>query len=112
MESLYDGLTGIGVRRERINLRVVRFRDGVNPEVKPTAAARIGHIAMVSCRCGSRNPAITVAWSRDRGTSLELAEAVGLALVFGCRSGICGTCATQIISGLSTTPPPPPSMKI
>src|SRR5262252_6520310 len=55
MESLYDGLTGIGVRRERINLRVVRFRDGVNPEVKPAAAARIGHIAMVSCRCGSRN---------------------------------------------------------
>jgi len=30
---------------------------------------------------------------------LELAEAIGLAPVFGCRSGICGTCATRITSG-------------
>jgi antitoxin MazE len=42
---------------------------------------------------------VTAQWSRDSGTLLELAEAVGLAPVFGCRSGICGTCATRIISG-------------
>ena len=30
---------------------------------------------------------------------LELAETVGLAPVFGCRSGICGTCAIRIVSG-------------
>jgi uncharacterized protein len=43
--------------------------------------------------------AVTAEWSRDKGTLLELAEAVGLAPVFGCRSGICGTCATRITSG-------------
>src|ERR1700688_2570986 len=42
---------------------------------------------------------ITAEWSRDKGSLLELAEAVGLAPVFGCRSGICGTCATRIASG-------------
>jgi hypothetical protein len=39
------------------------------------------------------------AWSREDGTLLELAEEVGLAPAFGCRSGICGTCKTRIISG-------------
>jgi uncharacterized protein len=34
-----------------------------------------------------------------QGALLELAESVGLAPVFGCRSGICGTCAARIISG-------------
>jgi uncharacterized protein len=38
-------------------------------------------------------------WSRDRGTLLELAESIGLAPNFGCRSGICGTCTTRILSG-------------
>src|ERR1700733_290735 len=39
------------------------------------------------------------AWSRNRGTLLELAGATGLAPTFGCRSGICGTCTTRILSG-------------
>ena len=42
---------------------------------------------------------VTAAWSRDKGSLLELAEAVELAPVFGCRSGICGTRATRITSG-------------
>jgi hypothetical protein len=35
--------------------------------------------------------AVTVEWTREKGALLELAEKVGLAPVFGCRSGICGT---------------------
>jgi hypothetical protein len=42
---------------------------------------------------------VTAEWSHDKGSLLELAEAVGLAPVFGCRSGIFGTCATRITSG-------------
>jgi hypothetical protein len=38
-------------------------------------------------------------WSREDGTLLELAEEVGLAPAFGCRSGICGTCKTPILHG-------------
>jgi ferredoxin len=30
---------------------------------------------------------------------LEFAEAIGVAPKFGCRSGICGTCTTRILSG-------------
>jgi len=39
------------------------------------------------------------AWSREDGTLLELAEEAGLAPPFGCRSGICGTCKTRIVTG-------------
>ena len=38
-------------------------------------------------------------WSANRGTLLELAESIGLAPNFGCRSGICGTCTTRILNG-------------
>jgi ferredoxin len=38
-------------------------------------------------------------WSHVSGTLLELAESVGLAPVFGCRSGICGTCVTRLSAG-------------
>jgi ferredoxin len=36
---------------------------------------------------------------REDGTLLELAEEVGLAPAFGCRSGICGTCKTRMLGG-------------
>jgi hypothetical protein len=42
---------------------------------------------------------VTAEWSHGKGNLLELAEAAGLAPVFGCRSGIFGTCATRITSG-------------
>lgn len=42
---------------------------------------------------------IETAWSRENETLLELAEEAGLAPAFGCRSGICGTCKTRIVSG-------------
>ena len=69
-------------------------------EVKPEAAGPArpdsdGAVPIRFARCS----AITVEWSRDKGTLLELAEEAGLAPVFGCRSGICGTCATKITSG-------------
>ena len=100
MQSLHDGLTGIGVRRERIHyeffgsgtaLRSPRPRPRrlPGPDDRPRAAVPIRFA----------RSAITAEWSRDKGTLLDLAEAVGLAPVFGCRSGICGTCATRITTG-------------
>jgi ferredoxin len=53
-----------------------------------------GAVTVCFAKCG-----VTAQWSRDSGTLLELAEAFGLAPVFGCRSGICGTCATRSTSG-------------
>jgi ferredoxin len=38
-------------------------------------------------------------WQAVDGTLLEFAEESGLAPAFGCRSGMCGSCKTRIISG-------------
>jgi len=99
MQSLYDGLSGIGVRPERIHYESFGSGTALRPEAKAETPARTGHLGDGAVPIRFAKSAITAEWSRDKGTLLELAEAVGLAPVFGCRSGICGTCATRIASG-------------
>jgi ferredoxin len=41
----------------------------------------------------------TCTWIKEVGTILDLAEAQGIALDFGCRAGNCGTCLTAIKEG-------------
>jgi antitoxin MazE len=60
---------------------------------------RIGQLGDSAVPVRFAQSGVTLQWSHDSGSLLELAEAVGLAPVFGCRSGICGTSATGIISG-------------
>jgi carnitine monooxygenase subunit len=98
MQSLYDGLSGIGVRRERLYYESFGSGTALKPEAKPEAVRSAQHAAgMVPVRFAKSS--VTAEWSHDKGTLLELAELVGLAPVFGCRSGICGTCATRITMG-------------
>jgi ferredoxin-NADP reductase/phenylpropionate dioxygenase-like ring-hydroxylating dioxygenase large terminal subunit len=99
MQSLYDGLSGIGVRRERIHYESFGSGTALKPEAKAEAPLRTGQIGDGAVPVRFAKSAVTAEWSRDKGTLLELAEMVGLAPVFGCRSGICGTCATRISSG-------------
>ena len=42
---------------------------------------------------------IEALWQPGSGTLLEFAEESGLAPAFGCRSGICASCKTRILSG-------------
>jgi len=99
MATLYDGLTGIGVRRERIHYESFGSGTALKPELHPEIPARISASDDGSVPIRFAKSGITAEWSRDKGSLLEFAEAVGLAPVFGCRSGICGTCATRITSG-------------
>ncbi len=55
---------------------------------------------------------LTVNWSTEYGSILEIAEACDVPTRFSCRSGVCHTCVTPIVSGRTeyTQPPlePPP----
>ena len=42
---------------------------------------------------------ISVEWNRSKGSLLDLAEAEGLRPDYSCRSGICQTCTTKLVSG-------------
>ena len=46
-------------------------------------------------------------WDVSRGTLLDLAESVGLRPAYSCRSGVCQTCATRIVSGQVSYKQPP-----
>lgn len=96
MQSLYDGLIGLGVREERIHFEsfgpaTVLKHDHAAPPPGPIAE---GPVLVRFAASGAE-----VEWSPSKGTLLELAEAAGLSPDFGCRSGICGTCATRITCG-------------
>ena len=99
MQSLYDGLGGLGVRRERIHYESFGSGTALKPEAKPEVPLRAAGLGDGAVPVRFARSAITAEWTSDKGTLLELAEMVGLAPVFGCRSGICGTCATRLTSG-------------
>jgi ferredoxin-NADP reductase/phenylpropionate dioxygenase-like ring-hydroxylating dioxygenase large terminal subunit len=98
MNSLYAGLTGMGVRPERIHYESFGPGTVLKPEITPKpgeAAARADGVARVRFA----KSGVDALWSGDKGSLLELAEAAGLAPKFGCRSGICSTCKTTITGG-------------
>jgi ferredoxin-NADP reductase/phenylpropionate dioxygenase-like ring-hydroxylating dioxygenase large terminal subunit len=96
MNSLYHGLTGIGVPPERIHYESFGPGTVLKPDLprKPSEESRADSVGVKFARSG-----IETTWSREDGTLLELAEEVDLAPAFGCRSGICGTCKTRILRG-------------
>ena len=49
---------------------------------------------------------LTVNWSSDYGSILELAEACDVPTRFSCRSGVCHTCVTRLIAGTTVHPAP------
>ncbi len=99
MNSLYSGLMGFGVRPERIHFESFGPGTVLKPEIPKGTAQRVDGADSISARVRFAKSMIDATWSPDKGTLLEFAEEVGLAPAFGCRSGICGTCKTQIESG-------------
>jgi len=94
MQSNYDGLIAAGVPRARI--RFESFGGGALT-LKPEVHAVGKQMPPVPVRFAKSD--ISAEWAPERGTLLEFAETLGIAPVFGCRSGICGTCATTLKQG-------------
>ena len=99
MNSLYSGLTGMGVPPERIHYESFGPGTVLKPEIPKRSIEPIDQASALSVRVRFVRSEIEAAWQPGDGTLLELAEEAGLAPAFGCRSGICGSCRTRIISG-------------
>jgi len=99
MQALHDGLAELGVRDERIHYESFGPATVLKHDAKPKQPPAKGETVdgpVPVCFAASD---LEVAWSPDKGTLLDLAEAAGLNPAFSCRSGICGTCATRIKCG-------------
>lgn len=99
MQSLYDGLTGLGIRPERIHYEsfgpaTVLEHPAAAPQPIPRGQPVTGPVTVHFAKSD-----VKTEWTPDRGTLLELAEAAGVKPAFSCRTGICGVCATRMQCG-------------
>lgn len=100
MGGLFDGLKSLNVSEERIHYEF--FGPGATlhkerPGGPESLAAEVGDrepVTVLFARSG-----IEATWDPSRGSLLDLAESAGLQPAYSCRSGICQTCATRIVSG-------------
>ncbi|WP_109481869.1 pyridoxamine 5'-phosphate oxidase family protein [Paraburkholderia sp. C35] len=97
MRDLYEGLRALNVADERI-----RFEAFGPASVKrtPTHAAvaeeklEAGGVQVTFARSQQ-----TVQWLPKHGNLLDFAEKHGIETQSSCRSGMCGTCSTKVLSG-------------
>lgn len=92
MQTIYDGLVGLGVRDERIHFE--RFGPAsIQRQVIETDDAAES-VVVTFAQSGK-----TARWRPEHGSLLDLAERNGLTPMSSCRTGLCGTCATHLVSG-------------
>jgi ferredoxin-NADP reductase/MOSC domain-containing protein YiiM len=110
MDDVAVALAGVGIGPARIHTERFGSRSPINPGVVGTDAPPPhqppGHPgagpAVTFARTG-----LTVAWSDTYSSVLELAEACDVPTQWSCRTGVCHTCATQVLSGEASYETPP-----
>lgn len=110
MDNLGSYLREYGLRPERIHTEQFSALPAINPGVTPTAAIRPhqppgppGSGPLITfARSG-----ITTPWSPAHASLLDLAEACDIPTRWSCRTGVCHTCVTHLVTGdiTYTTPP-------
>jgi len=90
MENARQILSTLGVNQERI-LQESFGEIKPTTESRPPEARSAGMIVFLH--------SAKVCQASAGGTLLDLAERNGVQIPYGCRQGLCGTCATRVISG-------------
>lgn len=107
MQDLYTGLRALNVADDRIRFEAFG----------PASVKRTERSAAVAPIVPVRDPELmskvifmrsqkTAQWSPEDGSLLDFAEANGVAVASNCRSGVCGTCSTRLLSGDVAYPVP------
>jgi ferredoxin-NADP reductase/MOSC domain-containing protein YiiM len=109
MDAMMAALIDLGLAGGRIHTELFTSLSAINPGVvaadrpAPHAPARSGTGPMVTfARAG-----LTVAFDEVRASLLEMAEACDVPTRWSCRTGVCHTCSTPLLSGAVTYSPRP-----
>jgi uncharacterized protein len=95
MEAMVKALLDWGVPEADIHFEA--FGPGSVKKVQKAEPA--GQAATTGFKVELARSARSLAWTKEAGTLLELAEASGIKINSGCRAGNCGTCVTAVKSG-------------
>jgi ferredoxin len=110
MEDLNAGLTAAGVAPERLHSELFGSRQvlasGVVATDRPPPHQPAGDPGTGPLVSFARS-GLSVAWAPEHGSLLELAEACDVPADFGCRTGVCHSCKTGILSGRVDYSPEP-----
>jgi ferredoxin-NADP reductase/predicted pyridoxine 5'-phosphate oxidase superfamily flavin-nucleotide-binding protein len=107
MQDLYTGLRALNVADDRIRFEAfgpasVKRIEKSKAEAPVVAAGDPGHSSKIIFMRSQK----TVEWFPEDGSLLDLAEANGVVVASNCRSGVCGTCSTRVVSGDVAYPSP------
>ena len=116
MDELSAGLAALGFEASRIHTEVFGPAASVTPGIT-AALARAPHPPAGEPGTGPMiafaRSDLTIPWSDDYGTLLELAESCDVPVRWSCRTGVCQTCETTLIGGdvdYSPDPVEPPAL--
>jgi len=110
MREISAGLVALGVDGARIHTEIFGPESPIAPGVVPTPA-RPPHLP--AGRPGSgpliafARTGLTVPWDDTFGSLLDLAEACDVPTRWSCRTGVCHTCETRLMSGSVDYQPDP-----
>ncbi len=95
MQSLFNGLTAWGVDESRLHSEafgpasITHRKEPKQHSDRPATNATVNFV----------NTDVVANWNGKADSLLELADALGVEIDSGCRSGSCGTCSTELIAG-------------
>jgi ferredoxin len=109
LQKMRDGLRNWGVLAENVHTEVFGALEGITPGM-----ARVDHMPHLPQGPPGSGPSVSfarsgiaVGWDPRFESLLELAEACDLPVRWSCRTGVCHTCMTGLISGSITYQPEP-----
>ena len=110
MDDMRAALTGLGLDPGRVSTELFGARTAINPGIvgavpvapHPPAGPPGTGPAVTFARAG-----LGVRWRADDASLLTLAEACDVPTRWACRTGVCHTCVTPLLSGTVTYDPEP-----
>ena len=102
MDDMRTALTGLGLRDDRIHTELFGALPPINPGLTDTVRT-FPHQPPGPAGTGPQvtfaRSGLTVPWNQQRASLLELAEACDVPTRWSCRTGVCHTCQTPVLSG-------------
>ena len=110
MAEISAALVDLGVDRARVHTEIFGAAPSSTPGIA-AASTRPPHLPAGQPGDGPEvafaRSGLTVRWDHGYGSLLELAEACDVPVRWSCRTGVCHTCETDLMSGTVSYAPDP-----